>query len=80
MIHLRLGKEGNRKLHEAQLADTECYHNVPMGTIAAEAMGVPGGDPALRVKAEKYVGTLFFGATPPRSDLLLLLAEVRKKQ
>ena len=72
VIHLRLGKEGNRKPHEAQLADTERYHNVPMGTIAAAAMGIPGGDPALRVKAEKYVGTLFFGVTPPGSDLPLL--------
>ena len=72
VIHLRLGKEGNRKLHEAQLADTERYNNVPMETIAAATMGTPGVDPALRVKAEKYVGTLFFGVTPPGSDLPLL--------
>ena len=72
VIHLRLGKEGNRMLHDAQLADTERYHNVPMGTIAAAAMGLPGGDPALRVKAEKYVGTLFFGVTPPGSELPLM--------
>ena len=43
VIHLRLGKEGNRKLHEAQLADTERYHNVTMGTVATATMGVPGG-------------------------------------
>ena len=42
-MHLRLGKEGNRMLHEAQLADTESYHNVPMGTIAAAAMGFQEG-------------------------------------
>ena len=40
--------------------------------IAAAAMRVPGGDPALRVKAEKYVGTLLLGVTQPGSDLPLL--------
>ena len=51
IVHLRLGKDGTRTLHEAQLADTERFHNVSMGTIAVAAMSIPGGDPALRMKA-----------------------------
>ena len=41
IVHLRLGKDGTRTLHEAQLADTERFHDVPMGAIDAAAMGIP---------------------------------------
>ena len=80
VVHLRLGKDGTQILHEAQLADAERFHNVPMGTIAAAAMGIPGGDPALRVKAEKYVGTLFFGLTPPGTNVKLMYTPVASQR
>ena len=80
VVHLQLGAKGNQMLHDAQLADTERFHNVPMGTIAAAAMGLAGGDAALRVKAEKYVGTLFFGITPPGSAVKLMYTPVASQR
>ena len=73
VVHLQLGAKGDQILHDAQLADKERFHNVPMGEIVAAAMGLPGGDPALRVKAEKYVGTLLFGTTPPGSAVISMM-------
>ena len=80
VVHLQLGAKGTQVLHDAQLADKERFRNVPMETIAAAAMGLPGGDPALRVKAEKYVGTLFFGITPPGSSVKLMYTPVASQR
>ena len=33
VVHLQLGAKGNQILHDAQLADTERFHNVPMGSL-----------------------------------------------
>jgi hypothetical protein len=72
ITHLKLGKEQTARLRAAQLQDNEKFHNVPMGTIAAVAMNRDGGDPALRGKAAKYIGKLFFAVTPPGEDAPLL--------
>ena len=80
MAHLPYRAKGNHTLQDPQMAETERFHNVPMGTIAAAATGLPGGDPALRVKAEKYVGTLFVGITPPGSAVQLMYTPVASQR
>ena len=80
VVHLQLGAKGNQVWHDAQLAVKERFHTVPMGTIAVAAMGLPRGEPALRVKVEKYAGTLFFGITPPGSAVKLMYTPVASQR
>ena len=80
VVHLRLGKDGTQILHEAQLADTERFHNVPMGTIAAAAMGIARRGSSAEGEGREVRGHTVFWDDTTRSTVKLMYTPVASQR